>query len=250
MISSLFNHRSVRKYKSKPIPEEILDTILEAGTRASNTGNMQVYSIIVTQDSALKQKLWEAHFKQDMVLESPVSLTFCADINRFSKWCKQRKSIPGYDNFLWFCTALTDAVLASQNVAIAAEENGLGICYLGTVMYNAQQIIDILGLPNGVVPVASMVVGYPDEDKGLTSRLPKEGVVHKETYHDYSSSNIDHIYNELDQSDETAALLKINNKETLAQVFTDKRYTKKDNLLFSQEYLKVLKSQGFMNNEK
>ncbi|MDP4187685.1 MAG: nitroreductase family protein, partial [Bacteroidota bacterium] len=83
MKDIIFNHRSIRKYKNTAIPEEQLNRILEAGTRASNTGNMQAYSIIATKEKTLKEKLWEAHFKQDMVLEAPVVLTFCADFNRF-----------------------------------------------------------------------------------------------------------------------------------------------------------------------
>ena len=128
MIDTIFNHRSIRKYKPDPIPEDILEKILEAGTRASTTGNMQVYSMVVTTDRKLKEELWQAHFRQDMVKEAPVIITFCADFNRFNKWCRLRDAEPGYDNFLSFFTAAIDALLASQNVALEAEANGLGIC--------------------------------------------------------------------------------------------------------------------------
>lgn len=250
MTDTIFNHRSIRKYKPDPVPEDILKEILTAGTRASTTGNMQVYSIVVTKDPVLKKQLWEVHFKQEMVQQAPVVFTFCADFNRFSKWCRWRKAMPGYNNFLSFFTAAIDALLAAQNVALAAESFGLGICYLGTTTYMADRIIDILHLPELVVPVTTIVVGYPDETPGLTDRLPLAGVVHDETYHDYARDAIDRIYAEKEALEQTTELLKINNKETLAQVFTDNRYTKKDNVFFSKEFFKVIEKQGFRKDEK
>jgi nitroreductase len=249
MLETILKHRSIRKYKSIPVDDEVLEQILRAGTRASTTGNMQVYSMVITKDKDIRKQLWEAHFKQDMVLQAPVHITFCADFNRFNKWCRQRKANPGYDNFLSFFTAAIDALLVSQNVALAAEEHNLGICYLGTATYMADKIIEILNLPLGVVPVAAIVMGHPAEQSGLTDRLRLESVVHKEKYSDYSPSDIDNIYREKESSALTDQLLKENNKETLAQVFTDNRYTKKDNVYFSQQFLKVLVKQGFMYNE-
>jgi len=247
MLETIFNHRSIRQYKPDPVPEEMLNQVLAAGTRASTTGNMQVYSIVVTKDEMLRKQLWEAHFKQDMVLQAPVHLTFCADFNRFNKWCRQRKANPGYDNYLSFFTAAIDALLVSQNVALAAEANGLGICYLGTATYMAEKIIQILNLPGHVVPVACISLGYPDEEPPLTDRLPLEAVVHNEKYHDYQEEDIDELYREKEESELTRDLLEENKKETLAQIFTDNRYTRKDNVHFSNEFLKVIKNQGFMN---
>jgi nitroreductase len=248
-METIFQHRSIRKYKSNPISQEVLDKILLAGTRASTTGNMQVYSMVVTKDEAIKKQLWEAHFKQDMVLQAPVVVTFCADFNRFNQWCKQRKAVPGYDNFLSFFTAAIDALLAAQNVALEAEFNGLGICYLGTTTYMAQQIIEILELPKGVVPVTTLTIGYPNEDVPLTDRLPLEGVVHYEKYHSYSEQDMNRIYAEKESLTFTKELIEINKTETLAQIFTEKRYPRKDNITFSQSLLNVLREQGFMNNE-
>lgn len=248
MIDTLLSHRSIRQYKPDPVDDGLLDQLLEAGIRASTTGNMQVYSMIVTRDAKLRKQLWEAHFKQDMVLQAPVHITFCADFNRFNRWCRQRKADPGYDNFLSFFTAAIDALLVSQNVCLAAEAHGLGICYLGTATYMADRLIEILSLPEGVVPVAAIVVGYPDEHPGLTDRLPRDGVVHHETYRDYSEKDIDRIYGEKEALRETADLLEENQKETLAQVFTDNRYTKKDNIYFSKQFLEVIRKQGFMHH--
>ncbi len=246
MLETIFNHKSIRKYKNKPIEEEITKSIIEAGIRASNTGNMQAYSIIVTKNATQKEKLWEQHFRQDMVRQAPLILTFCADLNRFNKWCKLRDCKPAYNNFLWFYTASIDAVIAAQNVAIAAESYNLGICYLGTTNYNADKIIEILELPEGVVPVTTLVVGYPDETPNLTDRLPSEAVVHYEKYNDFSEKNINTIYKEIEESEFTKQLIKENETDNLAQIFTEKRYIEKNNIHFSKTLIEVIKKQGFM----
>ena len=247
MLDTLFNHKSIRKYKSDPVADKDLHEILEAGTRASTTGNMQVYSVIVTRDAEMKKKLAPTHFNQPMATQAPVLLTFCADINRFNKWCEQRNAEPGYDNFLWFTNAVIDAMLAAQNCCIAAEDKGMGICYLGTTTYTADKIIEILELPKGVIPITTVVVGYPDENPGLTDRLPLEAVVHYETYKDYSKEDINRMYAEKESLESTKALLEENQKETLAQIFTDNRYKKADNEHFSKVFFDVLKKQGFFN---
>jgi nitroreductase len=249
MTEVLFNHRTIRKYKETPIPPEVLRKILEAGTRASTTGNMQVYSIIVTTDSRIKSALAPCHFNQPMVQQAPVVLTFCADFNRFNKWCTERGAEPGFDNFLSFFTAAIDALLVAQNVCVAAEAEGLGICYLGTTTYTADRIIEILDLPAGVVPVTTVTAGYPDEDPGITDRLPLEAVVHQEKYRDYSPEQLNLLYREKELINSNQQFVKENNKESLAHVFTDVRYKKTDNILFSKVLLEVLHRQGFMNHQ-
>ncbi|MEN8137161.1 MAG: nitroreductase family protein [Bacteroidota bacterium] len=247
MMDTILKHRTIRKYKKDSIPDSDLEKMLEAGIRASTTGNMQLYSIVVTRDDEMKEKLAPAHFNQPMVTEAPVVLTFCADFNRFNKWCEARDAKPGYDNFLSFYTASVDAILVAQNVTLAAEDMGYGICYLGTTNYTAQQIIDTLNLPKGVVPVTTITVGVPDESPELVDRLPLDGVIHFEEYQDYSSEDIDRIYEEKEELESSKELLEINQKETLAQVFTDNRYTKENNVAFSKALLEVLEKQGFMN---
>ncbi len=248
-LKTILEHRTIRKYKNAPVPDDILDDILQAAIRASTTGNMQVYSIIVSKDPEKKKALHAIHFSQQMVLEAPLLLTFCADFNRFNQWCRQRDAVPGYDNFLSFITAAIDALLAAQNSALAAEAYGLGICYLGTTTYQTQKLINLFKLPPGVVPVTTLVVGYPDEDPGLTDRLPLEAVIHHEEYHSCSDQDIDRLYKEKESLPLTAKLLEENQLENLAKVFTDRRYTKKDNVHFSRLLLDVLYKQGFMNHD-
>ena len=126
------------------------------------------------------------------------------------------------------------------------DEEGLGYCYLGTTVYMPQMIIDTLQLPQLVMPVATLTVGWPAETPALSDRLPLESFVHQETYHDYTPADIDTYYIYKEQLAENREFCRINNKETLAQIFTDIRYTKKDNEAMSAGLLDALKRQGFM----
>ena len=247
MIDIMKNRRTIRKYTEQDIPEELLNELLEVAVRASNTGNMQLYSVVVTRDQSNKEKLAPAHFNQPMITTAPVVLTFCTDANRFVKWAEQRKAEAGFDNLQTFIASTIDAMLFAQAFCDAAEENGLGICYLGTTAYNADKIIEALSLPRLVVPIVTVTVGYPVMPlPEQVERLPLAAVVHQEAYVDYTPDMIDELYCEKEALEVNKQFVKENNKETLAQVFTDVRYTKKNNEYFSEVLLKVLKEQGFM----
>ena len=248
MKNMLFNHRSIRKFRPAPIPDEVLRECLEAATRASTCGNMQLYSLVVTRDKAMRERLAPCHFNQPMVTQAPCVVTVCADVHRFTQWCEQRGADPAYDNFEWFLNAATDALLAAQNLCVQAEIHGLGICYLGTTLYTAADIARILELPKGVIPLTTVVVGYPDETPGLTDRLPLDAVVHYEKYTDYTAAEIDELWAEREESEETKRLIEENGLENLAKIFTERRYVRRDNLAVSQAYFALLKEQGFFNN--
>ena len=237
--------RTIRRYQEKDVTPALLNELMEIACRASTVGNMQTYSVVVTRDAAMKEKLSPAHFNQPMVKKAPVVLTFCVDLNRFSKWCDQRQAIPGYDNLQWFVTGAVDALLAAQTFCVAAEEKGLGICYLGTTTYNPNQIIDALQLPKLVFPITTITLGWPDELPEQVDRLPLEAILHQETYHDYSVEDIDRLYAYKESLSENLKFIAENNKETLAQVFTDVRYKKADSEFFSEVLLETLKKQGF-----
>jgi nitroreductase len=248
-LSNLFlGRRTIREYTQEEIGDDLLNDLLMAGCRSSTTGNMQVYSIIVTRDEDMKKALSPLHFNQKMVTEAPVVLTFCADFNRFNRWCLNSGAQPGYDNFLSFMTAAIDALLVAQTLCIAAEARGLGICYLGTTTYMAHSIIEVLRLPKGVIPVTTITLGWPAGNPEQTDRLPLEAIVHREVYSDYSDDDIEKFYSEKERRADSLQFVRENKKTSLAEVFTDVRYTKKDNVHFSKVLLKVLVDQGFMNN--
>lgn len=248
MFEFLTNRRTIRKYTEKKIETEFLEKLLEAAAQSSNTGNMQTYSVVVTTDDEIKKQLAPAHFNQPMVVQAPVVLTFCADFNRFSQWCTQRNAEPGYGNFQSFMAAAIDALIFAQTFAVAAETAGLGICYLGTTTYNAQEIIEALHLPKLVVPVTTITLGYPEVVPPITDRLPLQSVLHYERYTDFTPKKINELYTEKEQLEFYKNFVTENNKETLAQVFTDVRYTRKNNEFFSEKFLKALVQQGFLGS--
>ena len=245
-MKSINTRKTIRKYSDKPVSDELLNRLLSEAMRTQTMGNLQLYSVVVTRSAEMKQKLAPAHFNQPMVTQAPVVLTICADFNRTTKWAECRKAHPGYDNLLSFLNAATDSLLYPQTFCNLADEEGLGYCFLGTTVYNPQQIIDTLKLPRLVMPVATITLGWPDENPSLTDRLPLQSVIHTETYTDYTPELIDKYYAEKEALPENQEFLKINNKETLAQIFTDIRYTKKDNEAMSATMLETLKRQGFL----
>lgn len=248
MKSVLFKHRSIRKFRSTPIPDEILTECLEAASRASTCGNMQLYSLVVTRDAELRKRLSPCHFGQPEQMQAPCIVTVCADVHRFTMWCEQRDADPAYDNFAWFLNASADALLAAQNFCVEAELHGLGICYLGTTIYTAAEIAQVLCLPKGVIPLTTIVTGYPDEQPELTDRLPLDAVVHYEKYTDYTAAEIDELWAEREESELTKRLIAENGLPNLARIFTEKRYTRADNLTISASYFALLKEKGFFNH--
>lgn len=240
------HRKTIRKYSDRPIPDDVMNELLETACRASTMGGMQLYSIIVTKDEETKKELSPLHFNQPMVMNAPAVLTFCADYHRFTRWCGLRNADAGYDNFESFYNAMIDALLAAQTFCNAAEEKGLGICFLGTTSYNPNEIIDVLHLPELVFPVTTITVGYPAEDPALQDRLPLQGVVHRDRYSDYADEEIEDIYRYKESLEVNKGFVAENHKENLAQVFTDVRYRRDDNERSSQEMLKALKRQKFI----
>ena len=245
-MKNLETRRTIRQYSLRDVSDELLRRLLTEASRTQTMGNLQLYSVVITRDYSQKLKLAPAHFNQPMVTSAPVVLTICADFNRTSTWARCRNAEPGYDNFLSFINAATDALLYTQSFCNLAEAEGLGTCFLGTTVYMPQLIIDTLQLPQLVFPVATITLGWPDEDPSLTDRLPLASIIHQETYEDYTPERIDRFYAYKENLEENRHFVEINQKETLAQVFTDCRYTRKDNEAMSAGMMEALKAQGFL----
>ncbi|MCX7696614.1 MAG: nitroreductase family protein [Bacteroidales bacterium] len=246
-LKAILEHRSVRKYKPDPIPTDILLSIIEASLRGANTGNMQLYSVVVTTDPQIKEKLLPLHFNQIMVKEAPVLITFCVDIYRFSRWCELSDAEPAFDNFLMFMLATIDATIVAQNCVVLAESFGLGTCYLGTTLYNAQEMAQVLNLPQGVFPLIALTMGYPVELPAKTDRLPSSAVIHQDTYRLPSDDEIKSYFAEKENDPLYQQYVRENNLQNLAQVFTKVRYKEIDNISFSKKLLTALLKMGFMN---
>jgi len=240
------NRRSIRRYAARDVDDSLLRALLEEAERTQTMGNLQLYSVVVTRSEEGKRRLSPCHLHQPMVTGAPVVLTFCADFHRTTQWCRLRRAAPGYDNLLSFLNAATDALLYCQTFCTLAEAAGLGLCYLGTTLYEPEGIIDALGLPRLTMPVATIALGWPDEAPAQTDRLPLAALVHEETYRPVTAEAIDRDYAEKERLPENREFVRINAKETLAQVFTDCRYTRRDNEAISAKLRDALRRQGFL----
>lgn len=245
-MESIKKRVTIRKYADKDVSSELIERLLAEAEQTPTMGNLQLYSVIVTRSQKSKQALAPAHFNQPMVTEAPVVLTICADYRRTTLWAEHRKAQPGYDNFLSFINAATDALLFTQTFCNLAEASGLGTCFLGTTVYNPQLIIDVLHLPRLVMPVATITLGWPAEEPPQSDRLPLPAIIHAEAYSDYTPQRIDSFYAVKESLPENQKFVRINGKETLAQVFTEIRYTRRDCEAMSQTFLDALRQQGFL----
>jgi hypothetical protein len=153
--------------------------------------------------------------------------------------------------------AAIDAVLASQNAALAAEAEGLGICYMGTTLASCDEIGAILKCPSQVVPVVGFSLGYPDEDPLPRDRLPLEAIVHQQHYRDDSPAKIVGHYRLKEtagmarylETPELRELVQSSGARNLAQVYTRVKYSRESHLKYSKTVLSYLERQGFMQND-
>jgi nitroreductase len=181
-LSLLRSHRSVRKFKSDPIPDALLSHILNSARQAPTSSNLQAYSIIVVTDKEKKKSL--SHFCGDQawVANCPVFLVMCPDLHRIEQVCCLR----GYkmtDQYLEISiVAIVDTTLVAENIAVACESSGLGICMIGGIRNNPGQVCDLLKLPEKVFPLMGICIGYPDANPMVKPRLLPEMVIHHNEY--------------------------------------------------------------------
>lgn len=255
------NHVSIRKFSADPIGEKTLNRILECGLRSSSSGNMQAWSVLKSTGIEQKRRLFEYHLKQPMILEAPVILTFCADFYRMGRWLKLRGAKESFDDLSGFLVAAFDAMIAAQTIALAAEGEGLGICYMGTTLWCAEDLVREFELPRGVMPVTTMVVGHPAESPPLRDRLPLAALIHDGTYRKYSDDEVLDLYKEREikgwkryekhGGPEFMAKLEKSGIKNLAQFYTSEfKYSKEAFAGFAKDYLNALKRQGYWNFEE
>lgn len=239
------NRRTIRRYSEREVSDNLLEEIIEKASHAPTTGNMQLYSVVMTREPDNIKALAPAHFNQPAATGAPVLLTFCADFNRFCHWCDISGADHGYDNFQSFMTAVIDTVIFTQQFVTIAEREGLGCCYLGTTTYNAPQIAELLNLPTRVVPVCTISVGWPKDEGTVSDRLPVDAILHRESYHFPDDKEIATYYKYKESLPENARFVAENGKKSLAQVFTDVRYTRENNEIFSRIYRDFIDTHGY-----
>ena len=193
VIQQLKERKSVRVFTDSAIEQEKVAAILEAAVNAPTAGNQQFYTIIHVTDPALKEQLAESCDHQPFIAKAPLVLVFCADCrkwyNAFQAYgCEPRK--PGVGDLL---LAVSDTNIAAQNAVVAAQSLGIGSCYIGDIMENAEQHRQLLSLPPYVFPAAMLVFGYP-EAKQLERQKPPRSemrhIVHENGYWDMDAGEL------------------------------------------------------------
>lgn len=181
----LKGHRSIRRFEDRPLPEGLLEGLIACGQRASTSSNLQAYSVIHVADPERKAALAKLCADQAQVHQSAAFLAFCADLHR--DWLAWRMQAGGrfdgdYAEALMIATV--DAALFMQNVAVAAESAGLGICCIGAIRNHPRAVGRLLGLPSHVYAVSGLCLGYPAEQGEVKPRLPVGAVLHRDRYPD------------------------------------------------------------------
>lgn len=244
-IEVMLRHRSIRRFTEEPVGEALLREIVECGLRASNTGNMQLYSVIATREEPRRSQLLQLHYGQ--CATAPLLLTICTDVHRYHRYCQVNQCDEPYGNLLWWASALVDASLFAQNLGLAAEARGLGFCHLGTVMYNTAQIAALLECPEGVVPVITLALGHPAEEGRMSERIGPEGVLHSEVYHPYTDDDIRRIHAVRDTAPFNQEMVRQNGTRNYCEIFTTKRYPRQMNEEVSAKLEAFLRGSGMMS---
>lgn len=182
-IDLLMNHRSIRKFKEQPLTSEQVKTLVTAAQHASTSSYVQSYSIIGVTDPDLKAALREVS-GQTYVEHNGHLFVFVVDFNRHHHLGHHFEQ--PVDDYFGSTESLlvgtVDASLAAQNMAIAAESIGLGICYIGSLRNDMKRVSELLKLPEFTYPLFGMVVGVPDQEGSQKERLPFEVVYHENEY--------------------------------------------------------------------
>lgn len=188
VMEAIKGRRSIRKYRSDPVPEDVLQIILEAGRWAPSWANTQCWRFVIVRDAATKAKLAETlrgtrpgrpNPATDAVRTAPVVIAACAEkgLSGFYR-DESGQSLPATDKGdYWY---MFDVALAMQNMCLAAHALGLGTVHTG--LLDAQEAARILGLPQNVVLVELMPLGYPDEAPAPRPRKELSDFVFYERY--------------------------------------------------------------------
>ncbi len=185
VTSLLLGHRSIRKFTGEPIPQERLEEWIRAGQAAATSSFIQACTVVQVSPGKKRDAIAHLAGDQRYISEAPVFLVFCADMYRHKLACEWQDSpmLSGFTEQL--LTTTIDCALFAQNVVVAAEAEGAGICYIGGIRTNIAQIDELLELPELVYPVFGLCLGYPDQDPDVKPRLPLS-VVLKQDFYDTS----------------------------------------------------------------
>lgn len=186
-IAAILNHRSIRSFQDRPLSDEQIHMIVKCAQAAATSSFVQAYTIIGIKDPHKKAKLAELAGNQNYVLKNGHFFVFCLDSRRHEAAIEMEGLDPeevreAFESTEWFMVGLIDAALAAQNAVLAAESMGLGICFIGAIRNNLQEVSELLKTPDRVIPLFGLCVGYPDNESSQKQRLPLANIYHEEEY--------------------------------------------------------------------
>jgi nitroreductase len=183
-IELLKRHRSIRQFTDDPIAPDLFRQLIVAGQAAASSSFLQGVSIIRVTDRQLRVSLAALANDQAYVETAAEFLVFCADLNRAAQCCARHDKSASTGFTEQFIIATVDAALVAQNVCVAAESAGLGICYIGALRNQPDEVSRLLDLPDNVYPVFGLCLGWPAQIPEVKPRLPVEMVLHENRYRD------------------------------------------------------------------
>lgn len=182
VIKLLQSHRSIRKFSDRSVDQETINTIVACGQGAATSSNGQATTVIQVNDTAKREKIAVLANNQAYVASAGAFLVFCADLNRSGLACEKQGGALSAGMTEQFIIATVDVALFAQNCTIAAESQGLGICYIGAIRNNPADVSALLELPQNVYPVFGFCIGYPEQDPEIKPRLPLDSVLMQDSY--------------------------------------------------------------------
>lgn len=196
VIDLLKSHRSIRKFTSQAISEELLQQLMEAGQAAATSSFLQGSTVIRIRKPETRKQLAQLAGNQPYVESAAEFLIFCADLKRAGNYCREYDKPFEGDYTEHFIIATVDVALMAQSLVTAAESVGLGICYIGGIRNNPREVSELLELPRGVYPVFGLCLGYPDQDPELKPRLPLSVIMKNEVYNEDGDAQTIRDYDE------------------------------------------------------
>ncbi len=183
-LEGFLTRRSCRRFADVPVDEALLDVLLACAQSAPSKSDLQQYSIIVIDDPAIRRAMQEWSSFDDWIAKAPYFLVFCGDLRRQRRIAEMRGYEHRNDNVDTFMNTAVDAGIALATFVAAAEAAGLGCCPISVVRNHMAEACDLLGLPDGVYPVAGLALGWPEKPAQVSMRLPPAAVVHRNRYGD------------------------------------------------------------------
>ncbi|RFU66015.1 oxygen-insensitive NADPH nitroreductase [Peribacillus glennii] len=238
-LDLLKGHTSIRKYKQEDISMDMLKELLNSAQHAASSNFVQAYSVICVTDKEKKDLIGKLSKNEPQINSAPVLLLFCADMKRLEYTCLKNGVDIQHDSVESFIVSVVDTALLAQNFVVAAESQNFGICYIGGVRNNPEEISNAVGLPDKTFPLFGMTVGIPDEQQLVKPRLPVEAILHENHYDEekyqsiiaeYDLTLTDYYKNRLSNNKET------NWSKTMSAFLSEPRRTHMKSFLASRGF--------------